>query len=125
MYFTSVLAGLAALITIAKGGPLPRLDPYVGDLRTFTQAGCSADNQGVGTVTESMTDACQLYPDAFSSIYLYMAAGWVFRAHNDPTCKDEGTVIATSLAGSPFVCNNHTNAWVAYQVNRLNPGAAS
>ncbi|KAI2775776.1 hypothetical protein F4815DRAFT_486886 [Daldinia loculata] len=121
MYFTSVLAGLGALVATTTGGPLPRSDPYVGDFRTFTQTGCSADNQGVGTVTQSMTGACNRYGDAFSSMYLYMVAGWVFRAHSDPLCKDEGDVISTSLAGSPFVCNNHTNAWVSYQVDRLYP----
>ncbi|KAI1477516.1 hypothetical protein F4774DRAFT_191713 [Daldinia eschscholtzii] len=124
MYFTSILAGMAALTATAQGGPLPRFDPYVGDMRTFSTAGCLTNNQGVGTVTQSMTGACQRNPDPFSSMYLYMGAGWVFRAHGDPECKDEGTVISTSLTGSPFVCNNHTNAWVAYQVDRLNPGKA-
>ncbi|KAI0844778.1 hypothetical protein F5Y00DRAFT_266200 [Daldinia vernicosa] len=122
MYFTSILIGLAALVAITTGGPLPRFDPYVGDLRTFGQTGCFADNQGVGTVTQSMTGVCNRYGDPFRSMYLYMIAGWVFRAHSDPLCKDEGTVIVTSISGSPFVCNNATNAWVAYQVDRLSPG---
>ncbi|KAI1801054.1 hypothetical protein F4811DRAFT_482574 [Daldinia bambusicola] len=126
MRSASVVAGMAALAATAQGGPVPveRFDPYVGDMRTFSTAGCSANNQGVGTVTQSMTGSCHKNADPFSSIYLYMSAGWVFRAHSDPECKDEGSVISTSLTGSPFVCNNHTSAWAAYMVTRLNPGKA-
>ncbi|KAI1138515.1 hypothetical protein F5Y05DRAFT_413136 [Hypoxylon sp. FL0543] len=121
MYFTATLASLVAVIFTVKAAVLPRADPYVGDLRTFTQIGCSADNQGVGTFTESMINTCQLYPEQFSSLYIHLTSGYVFRAHDDPSCKDEGTVIAETPpgSGSPIVCNNHTTAWIAYTVQRL------
>ncbi|KAI1464476.1 uncharacterized protein F4812DRAFT_442276 [Daldinia caldariorum] len=124
MRSASVVAGMAALTATAQGGPLPRSDPYVGDMRTFSTVGCLANNQGVSTVTESMTGACQRQADPFSSMYLYMNSGWVFRAHGDPECKDEGNVILTSVVGRPFVCNNHTSAWTAYLVSPLNLGKA-
>ncbi|KAI0835754.1 hypothetical protein F5Y06DRAFT_118306 [Hypoxylon sp. FL0890] len=121
MHFTATLVGLAAVISTAKAAVLPRADPYVGDLRTFTQLGCSADNQGVGTFTESMTNICNLYPERFSSLYIHLTNGYVFRAHDEPNCKDEGNIIAETPpgSGSPIVCNNHTTSWVAYTVQRL------
>ncbi|KAI0378157.1 hypothetical protein F5Y04DRAFT_164197 [Hypomontagnella monticulosa] len=127
MHSAYLVTGLAAFASTVTAAPTPSLDPYIGDLRTFSATGCSLDNQGVGTFTESMTGTCNLYAVQFSSLYIHLTPGWVFRAHNDPTCQDNGTVIAETLAGSgyPIVCNNHTNAWVAYSVDRVVPGQAA
>ncbi|KAI1411846.1 hypothetical protein F5Y13DRAFT_51706 [Hypoxylon sp. FL1857] len=127
MLFTAALTGLVAVVSTAKAAAVPRADPYVGDLRTFTQIGCSADNQGVGTFTESMTNTCNLYPERFSSLYIHLTSGYVFRAHNLPDCQDEGAVIVETPpgSGSPIVCNNHTTSWTAYSVYRLQPGGTS
>ncbi|OTA67107.1 hypothetical protein K449DRAFT_430286 [Hypoxylon sp. EC38] len=121
MHFITTLTGIITAISTAKAAVLPRADPYVGDLRTFTQTGCLLDNQGVGTFTESMTNTCNLYPEQFSSLYVHLTNGYVFRAHNDPNCHDEGNVIVGTPPGSehPVVCNNHPTSWVAYTVYRL------
>ncbi|OTA98465.1 hypothetical protein M426DRAFT_110044 [Hypoxylon sp. CI-4A] len=134
MLFTSVLTGVAALASSAKAAAVPSTppaatntiesDPYIGDLRTFTQENCSLDNQGVGTMTHSMTGGCNVYAEAFSSIYIHLNPGWIFRAHATPNCTDNGTIIALTQAGSAstIVCNNQTIPWVAYSVDALQPG---
>lgn len=73
MYLASVLAGVVAF---ASARVIHRDDPYVGDLRTFTVTGCYAENQGVGTFTESMVNICQSYPLKFSSISIHLTDGW-------------------------------------------------
>ena len=77
MYSTYIITGLIAFASYVNAVALPRNDPYVGDLRTFGQVDCSADNQGVGTFTESMTGMCNQWPEAFSSIYVHITDGWV------------------------------------------------
>ncbi|KAI1086640.1 hypothetical protein F5B19DRAFT_128364 [Rostrohypoxylon terebratum] len=125
MYSTHILAGLLALAFRANAVALPRNDPYVGDLRTFGQVGCSADNQGVGTFTESMTGMCNQWPEAFSSIYVHITDGWVFHAYTTSNCSDDGTIIQGSEDGSPVVCNNSPTQWVAYAVDRLGSSSPS
>ncbi|KAI1774272.1 hypothetical protein F4818DRAFT_78423 [Hypoxylon cercidicola] len=124
MYFASFLATAAVLASTASAAVIPKdaeIDAYVGDLRTYTQFGCDADNQGVGTFTHSMTSACNVYAASFGSLYIHMTSGWQFRAHNTPNCTDDGVLISETLAGSatPIVCNNQTadlGPWVAYSV---------
>ncbi|KAI1762727.1 hypothetical protein GGR53DRAFT_403930 [Hypoxylon sp. FL1150] len=128
MYFTYILATAAALAYTVSAAVLPKdviadsaVDAYVGDLRTYTQFGCSTDNQGVGTFTQSMTSSCNVYPESFASLYIHMVDGWQFRAHTTDNCTDDGTVIDTTTAGgmASIVCNNQTeklDPWVAYSV---------
>ncbi|KAI1390652.1 uncharacterized protein F4822DRAFT_157066 [Hypoxylon trugodes] len=120
----SIVAGIAALAPTGGSVAIPATDPYVGDLRTFSRTGCSADNQGVGTFTQSMTSSCQVYATEFNSLYIHLNPGWIFRAHNTPDCHDAGIVIAETTAGSsPVVCNNQTSPnWVAYSVRPIQPG---
>ncbi|KAL7624955.1 hypothetical protein AAE478_004169 [Parahypoxylon ruwenzoriense] len=121
MCFPFILFFFALLAWTSNAAVLPRIDPYVGDLRTFSTTGCFANNQGVGTFTESMTGICNLYPEQFSSIYIHITAGWIFRAYTDQNCHDNGTIITGTPpgAGRPIVCNNQIGpAWVAYSVRR-------
>ncbi|KAI2467931.1 hypothetical protein F4781DRAFT_289304 [Annulohypoxylon bovei var. microspora] len=121
MYPTYTLTGLVALASSTNALILPRIDPYVGDLRTFGQVDCSADNQGVGTFTQSMTGICNKWPETFSSLYIHITDGWVFHAYSTSNCSDNGTAIEGSIPkdGSPIVCNNSPSEWVAYTVDRL------
>ncbi|KAI1371339.1 hypothetical protein F4677DRAFT_435810 [Hypoxylon crocopeplum] len=124
MYFASILTSFAVVASTGRAAVLPPLDPYIGDLRTFSQEGCDIDNQGVGTFTQSMTNNCNLYASPFNSLYIHITTGWMFRAHNEADCRDDGTIIAKTLpgAGYPIVCNNQTLPWVAYSVYPLAPG---
>ncbi|KAI0884165.1 uncharacterized protein GGS22DRAFT_19909 [Annulohypoxylon maeteangense] len=124
---TDILTGLIALASGAHSAALPRNDPYVGDLRTFGQVDCSADNQGVGTFTQSMTGICNQWPEAFSSIYVHLTDGWVFHAYTTSNCSDNGTFIQGSVPkdGYPVVCNNSPTKWIAYTVDRLEPQSPS
>ncbi|KAI1099113.1 hypothetical protein F4804DRAFT_94075 [Jackrogersella minutella] len=123
MHPTSTLIGLIALASDSQALVVPRIDPYVGDLRTFGQPGCSADNQGVGTFTQSMTGVCNVWPELFSSLYVHITDGWVFRAHDETNCQDNGTVIQGSIIqdNSPIVCSSYATGWIAYRVDRVEP----
>ncbi|KAI1455371.1 hypothetical protein F4805DRAFT_271308 [Annulohypoxylon moriforme] len=127
MHPADVLTGLVALASTANAVALPRDDPYVGDLRTFGQVDCSADNQGVGTFTQSMTGICNQWPEAFSSVYVHLTDGWVFHAYTTSNCSDNGSFIQGSVPkdGYPVVCNNSPTQWVAYTVDRVEPESPS
>ncbi|KAI1215162.1 uncharacterized protein F4807DRAFT_23810 [Annulohypoxylon truncatum] len=127
MHPTYIFTGLVALASSANAAVLPRNDPYVGDLRTFGQVDCSADNQGVGTFTQSMTGICNQWPEAFSSIYVHLTDGWVFHAYTNSNCSDNGNFIQGSVPkdGYPVICNNSPTQWVAYTVDRLPPSSPS
>ncbi|KAI4864004.1 hypothetical protein F4820DRAFT_351351 [Hypoxylon rubiginosum] len=126
MFYKSTLVTAAALASTGSTAVLRRnsadvaADPYVGDIRTFTESGCSAQNQGVGTFTHSMTSSCNAYAEAFGSLYVHLKDGWEFRAYTTSNCSDEGTVISGTAPGvSTTVCNNQSadfSPWVAYSV---------
>lgn len=147
MFYKSTLVTAAALASTGSTAVLRRnsadvaADPYVGDIRTFTESGCSAQNQGVGTFTHSMTSSCNAYAEAFGSLYVHLKDGWeceylftqawilmvlvanliqLVRAYTTSNCSDEGTVISGTAPGvSTTVCNNQSadfSPWVAYSV---------
>ncbi|KAI2602458.1 hypothetical protein GGR54DRAFT_502279 [Hypoxylon sp. NC1633] len=125
MHFTSIFASLVAIASMSSAAaiPIPELDAYIGDLRTFSAIGCSSQNQGIGTYTQSMTGACNLYSENFNSLYIHITPGWAFRAHKESDCRDEGTIIAkTAVNNDPIICNNQTLPWVAYSVKPLVAG---
>ncbi|KAJ1329012.1 hypothetical protein MN608_05743 [Microdochium nivale] len=64
------------IITSHAAAAVIRNDPYTGDIRTFGETGCSADNQGVGTVTLSMVKQCKSWPLSFNSVYVHGFSGW-------------------------------------------------
>lgn len=64
MQFSSLfLAATAALISGSQAAAIPRADPHIVDFRTFGQPGCSADNQGIYTYTQSETGTCYPFSD--------------------------------------------------------------
>lgn len=64
MQFSSLFLAAAALITGSQAAAIPRQsDPHIVDFRTFGQPGCSADNQGIYTYTQSMLDTCYTFGD--------------------------------------------------------------
>lgn len=63
MQFSSLFLAAAALIGGSQAASIPRQDPHIVDFRTFGQPGCSADNQGVYTYTQSMLNTCHSFAD--------------------------------------------------------------
>jgi hypothetical protein len=49
---------------------LSRNDPHIGDIRLFGQPGCSAENQGVWTITQSQLDTCFNFPSVVKAVNL-------------------------------------------------------
>ncbi|KAI1080853.1 hypothetical protein F5B20DRAFT_580093 [Whalleya microplaca] len=115
----SLVTPIVAFASAAYAGAIPRADPYVGDFRTFSEAGCKTINQGVGTVTHSMTNVCIAYPETFNSMYLHLTDGWKFVAHTDNNCRDNGTaIISVPFGATNTVCSDNRthNPWMAFKV---------
>lgn len=76
MRIVAVLAWLSFNAAVSTAAVIARDDPYAGDFRTFGEAGCSADNQGVGTIVLSRISSCTKYPLAFKSIATHGFEEW-------------------------------------------------
>lgn len=64
MYFSITLIPLSALVLHTTAVTIPRQnDAHITDFRTYGAPGCSADNQGVYTITTSGLNICQTFAD--------------------------------------------------------------
>ncbi|KAK3335820.1 hypothetical protein B0T19DRAFT_395629 [Cercophora scortea] len=65
-----------------------RQDPHIGDIRTWGQLGCSADNQGVWTITTSELDLCHDFGITVKAVNLTdINDGCSFFAFSEAGCK--------------------------------------
>lgn len=85
----SLLPALLVGTTIAT--TIPRQDPHIVDFRTYGAPGCSAENQGVYTYTQSDLNTCRTFADA--------TIGSLFVIDITDKCSGESTSVVWPGAG--------------------------
>ncbi|KAH7032753.1 uncharacterized protein B0I36DRAFT_382767 [Microdochium trichocladiopsis] len=119
MQTTTFLALVCGSAAAGNAAAIPGSDPYVGDLRTFGEVGCSSDNQGVATIVLSRVKPCTPYPLAFKSIAIHGFDRWEFLVHTTDDCTDEGTPVQPTAPGAAdLVCTSAPvrAAYVAFSI---------
>ncbi|KAK0624805.1 hypothetical protein B0T17DRAFT_253466 [Bombardia bombarda] len=89
-----------------------RSDPYVGDYRVWGEPGCSAQNLGVGTVTESGLDTCKNFGDIVKAVNLTnVVDGCTFFVYSEIHCEG----IRESIKKGSGCGNAIDVVWSSYQ----------
>lgn len=61
MHFPAIISLLSVLAAGARAATVKRQDPHIADFRTWGKAGCSGDNQGIWTFTQSRVNGCNSF----------------------------------------------------------------
>lgn len=115
MQFSSLFLAAAALIAGSQAASIPRQsDPHIVDFRTFGQPGCSADNQGIYTYTQSMLDTCYTFGDLnVESIFVAdITAGCSVYAYTDTACSENQTTVPAGIEN----CYSYADGLASYEV---------
>ncbi|OAA67929.1 hypothetical protein SPI_00124 [Niveomyces insectorum RCEF 264] len=121
MQFSLAAAAVAVLVAASTtmAGPIPapdahapavlssRNDPHEADFRTFGAPGCSAENQGIYTLTLSNTDQCQPFADPIGSV-LVVDNLCTLTVYDDAACSQASKVLPTKA------CQDGT--WKSYKL---------
>ncbi|ROW11454.1 hypothetical protein VMCG_01515 [Cytospora schulzeri] len=100
MQFSSLFLAAVALVAGSQAASIPRQsDPHIVDFRTYGQPGCSADNQGVYTYTQSELNTCHAFVDTtVESIFVTdITDGCSVYAYTDAACSDNQITVPVGI----------------------------
>ncbi|KUI60442.1 hypothetical protein VP1G_07642 [Cytospora mali] len=116
MQFSSIfLAAATALFAGSQAASIPRQsDPHIVDFRTYGQPGCSADNQGVYTYTESQLNTCYTFSEStVESIFVVdVTEGCSVYAYTDTACSVNQITVPVGIDN----CYDNADGLGSYEV---------